>query len=542
VDINKSLLEESGEELFDSAPCGYVTTLPDGGILKVNQTFLNMTGYSREALSPEVTFQQLLPLPAKIFYDTHVAPLLLIQGFVREIAADLNRHDRRVLPVLLNFTQKRNSQGQAVLTRITIFDATDRRQYERDLLQARREAELAAQVERKAREVADRANRAKDDLLALVSHELKTPLSAIIGWSHLLRRKFPGNKVLEDGLSVIDRNARLQATLVDDLLDTSRLAAGKMRLDVQQCDLTAILQASLDTVRPAAEARSIRLQPILDPTLKVSGDPGRLQQIFWNILSNAVKFTPRDGFVRVVVERVDSHVEVRIADNGPGMSQAFIEHAFDQFSQSSSLATRATTGLGLGLSLAKHLTEMHGGSISAHSEGEGRGCTFIVRLPVLILYPNESDAPVDLRRSANVDKVNYDAVSLTGLKLLIVEDERDAREFLWHLLTERGAEVVSAADAAEALSIIERFHADVLISDIGLPGQDGYELIRQVRMGERSRIPAIALTAQSRLEDRTRALLAGFQMYLAKPIDAAELTVTIASLAGRLRASQKTLL
>ena len=533
MEVDQSLLEESGQELFDSAPCGYLATLPDGTIIKANQTFLNWTGYSRESLMGRM-FQQLLPVPARIYYDTHIAPLLQMQGFVREVAFDLDRPDRPALPVLVNFSQKQSPQGQSLLTRITVFDATDRRHYEQELLRARREAERATQVEREARESAERANRAKDDLLALVSHELKTPLSAIVGWSQVLRRKVAGNRELEDGLSVIDRNARLQARLVDDLLDMSRLAAGKMRLDVQSVDLAVVVEASMETVQPAAQARCIRLQSVLDPAIKVSGDPGRLQQVMWNILSNAVKFTPRAGFIRVVMERVDSHVEIRIIDNGPGMTQEFITHAFEQFTQSSSATTRGTTGLGLGLSLAKHLTEMHGGSISAHSEGEGRGSTFVVRLPVLTLYSEEGEARLHPQDTA-ITRIARDAISLNGLKLLIVEDERDAREFLWHLLSERGAEVVAAASAAEALSTLERFHPDVLISDIGLPDQDGYELIRQVRMrGEGARIPALALTAQSRLKDRTRALMAGFQMYLSKPIDASELTVTVASLAGRL--------
>jgi PAS domain S-box-containing protein len=534
VDVDQSLLEESGQELFDSAPCGYLTTLPDSTIVRVNLTFLSWTGYSRESLTGQ-SFQQLLPVPARIYYDTHIAPLLQMQGFVHEVAFDLERPGQPVLPVLVNFSQKQTPQGLPLLTRITVFDATDRRNYERELLRARREAERATEIEREAREEAERANRAKDDLLALVSHELKTPLSAIAGWSQVLRRKVAGNKELEDGLSVIDRNARLQATLVDDLLDMSRLAAGKMRLDVQSVDLAAVVEASLDTVQPAAQARSIRLQSVLDPIVRVSGDPGRLQQVMWNILSNAVKFTPRGGFVRVVMERVNSHVEVRIIDNGPGMTREFITHAFEQFAQSSSVTTRGTTGLGLGLSLARHLTEMHGGSISAHSEGEGRGSTFVIRLPVLTLYPEESEARNHPQDTAITRRTSNDVISLRGLKLLIVEDERDAREFLWHLLNERGAEVIAVGAAAEALSALERFQPDVFISDIGLPDLDGYELIRRVRMlGQGARIPALALTAQSRLVDRTRALLAGFQMYLPKPIDASELTVTVASLGGRL--------
>lgn len=526
--------DDSAQELFDDAPCGYLSTLPDGLIVNVNQTFLNWTGYTREALKGK-RLQELLPVPARMYFDTHISPLLQMQGFVREVAVDLPVPDSSDLAVLLNFTLKRDSQGQPLFNRVTVFDATDRRRYEKELLRARREAERAAQVEREAREEAERANRAKGELLALVSHELKTPLSAIAGWIQVLQRKFGDNKELGEGLSRIDRNAKLQARLVDDLLDMSRLASGKMRLEVQTVDLSEVIDASLDIVRPAAKARGIQLKTVLDPALKVSGDPGRLQQIFWNLLSNAVKFAPKDGLVHVILERVNSHAEIRVVDNGPGMSADFIAHAFEQFSQSSSAATRATSGLGLGLALAKHLTEMHGGSISAYSAGEGCGATFTVSLPVVALQAEGEFRGDQSQDTARHRQMAHDAVTLAGLKLLIVEDQADAREFLWHLLAERGAEVVAAASAAEALAVFERFLPDVLVSDIGLPDQDGYELIRQVRMlAAGSRVPALALTAQSRLQDRTRALMSGYQMYLSKPIDESELTVAVASLAGRL--------
>ena len=537
MEVDPDLLEESAQQLFDDAPVGYLVTRTDGSIVRVNETFLKWTGYSREALVSGKTFQQLLPVPGRIYYDTHVAPLLQMQGFVREVAFDLNRPDQPTLAVLANLVHKSAAGSPAGFVRITVFDATDRRRYERELLRSRSVAEQATQVERAAREEAERANRAKDDFLALVSHELKTPLSAILGWSQVLRNQSAGNPDIEHGLSVIDRNTRLQARLVDDLLDMSRIVSGKLRLDVQRVDLANVVEAAIDTVRPAADARHIRLQPVLDPGIVVSGDPGRLQQVFWNLLSNAVKFTPTDGSVRIVMERVNSHVEVAVIDSGQGMKPEFLAHAFDRFRQSDSVSTRASRGLGLGLSLVKYLIEMHGGSIQAHSEGDDLGSTFTVKLPAPALRLQGDEERVHPQSGKSTAYAALSAVSLSGIRVLVVDDDRDARQFLWHALTERGAEVIAAEAATDALAALERFQAQVLVSDIGLPGEDGYELIRRVRMlgGDTGRIPAVALSALSRLEDRTRALLAGYQFHLSKPIDAQELVVAVASLAGRLR-------
>jgi PAS domain S-box-containing protein len=527
-------LEAGATEFFDAAPCGYLATLPTGRIVQVNQTFLDWTGHTREAVIGSA-LPELWPVPARIYFDTHVLPLLQMQGFVREIAFDIKRVEGPPLPALVNFSARKDPAGKTVLHWITIFDATDRRRYERELLKAKREAELATQTERLAREQAEHASRAKDDFLALVSHELKTPLSAILGWTQVLKRQKPTSESIEQGLSVIERNTRLQVRLVDDLLDMSRVVSGKLRLDVQRVNLAAVIEAAVETARPAAHARDQRLTTIVDQNARVSGDPDRLQQVFWNLLSNAVKFTPTGGAIRAVMERVNSHVEVRIIDSGQGMSADFIAHAFDRFRQSGSTATRSTSGLGLGLSLAKNIVEMHGGSIEAHSAGEGKGSTFVVKLPVLATYPAEADPsqvprPRDLFGSA--------IPSLTGIKVLVVDDERDVREFLWHVLTQHGAEVLACDSARHALAHMERFAPTVLVSDIGLPDEDGYELIRQVRMlgNAAGRTPALALTALSRLEDRTRALLAGYQFHLAKPADAEELVITIASLSGRLAA------
>lgn len=534
--IDRQLLEQTAEELFQEAPCGFLVTLADGSIIKVNETFLAWTGHSREALLSGVTFQTLLSVPGRIYYDTHISPLLQMQGFVREVAFDLNRPGAAALPIIFNCIRKESPGAQPTVHRITVFDATDRRQYEREILLARRKADQAAQTERSAREEAERANRAKDDFLALVSHELRTPLSAIIGWSQVLRRKLAGNPEAERGLSVIEHNGNLQVRLVEDLLDMSRITSGKMRLDVQSVDLAVVVDAAIETARPAAIARNIRLQPALDTRVTVSGDPGRLQQVFWNLLTNAVKFTPKGGYVRVVMERVNSHVEISVIDSGQGMSVEFLTHAFERFRQSDSIHTRENSGLGLGLSLVKHLVEMHGGTIEARSEGKDQGSTFVVRLPAPGVRTSEGTDRLDSRAPVFIAAAEQWQISLVGLKIAIVDDEADARELLANVLTDCGAEVIVSKSASEALGVVESCHPDVLISDVGLCGEDGYELIRKIRMlGDRGgRIPAIALTALSRLEDRTQALLAGFQIHLSKPVDPHELAVTVASLAGRL--------
>ena len=533
---NLPVPQDSAEELFEHAPCGYLSVFPDGRIARVNQTFLTLTGYDRAALLSGTRFRDLLTVPAKVFHDTHYAPLLQIQGFVRELAMDLLRPGREPVPALVNAVVAKSPDGVPLLTKVTVFDATDRRQYERELLIARRRAERAVETEQEARKQAEQAGRVKDEFLALVSHELRTPLNAILGWVELLREGRQQDDELQEGLSVVERNTRIQVQLVDDLLDMGRVMSGKLRLDVQPVELSAVIESALETARPAAEAKSVRLQKVLDPALVVSGDPGRLQQVFWNLLTNAIKFTPRGGWIRVVTERVNSHVEVRVIDSGQGMKPEFLAHAFERFRQSDSAGNRRTGGLGLGLSLVKQLVEMHGGSVTAMSEGEGKGSTFVVSLPLVVIHSaGDSQTRVHPRPAITDAPLSMDGISLSGVKVLVVDDERDAREMLRRLLSRFKAEVQTAGSAAEALAAVEQFRPDVLVSDIGMPDVDGYELIRRVRMlGEGlGSTKAIALTAFARLEDRTRAMLAGFQTHLSKPIEPGELVVTIASLAGR---------
>lgn len=459
-----------------------------------------------------------------------------MQKSVKEVAFDLVCPGRGPLPVMVNAVQKLGEDGRPAKTLITLFDATARRQYERELLLARRRAEEATEAERAARRHAEQASRVKDEFLAMISHELRTPLNAILGWTQILQMEEGLSEDAREGLSVIERSARVQTQLVEDLLDMGRIVSGKLRLDVQQVNLGEAVEAAVDTARPAAAARQIRLQKVLDPGIIVSGDPGRLQQVFWNLLSNAIKFTPKGGFVRVVMERVNSHVEASVIDNGRGMSAEFLAHAFERFRQSDSADSRKLGGLGLGLSIVKNLVEMHGGHVEARSDGEGKGSSFIIHLPVAVVHSDPEDTQRVHPRSA-ITRAPWQGrgPSIRGVRVLVVDDDRDARELVRRTLVDAGAEVMMAATADEALDQIVAMPPDVLVSDIGLPGHDGYELIRRVRMlGDGlGRVQAVALTALTRLEDRTQAMLAGYQMHLAKPVDARELIVTVASLAER---------
>jgi signal transduction histidine kinase/ActR/RegA family two-component response regulator len=403
--------------------------------------------------------------------------------------------------------------------------------------QARAEAALreAEQTERAARTEAERAGRIKDEFLATLSHELRTPLHAILGWSQILRKSNDVNPKVAEGLTVIERNARSQAQIISDLLDMSSIISGKVRLDVQAADLATIVEAAINTVRPAADAKEIRLHIILDPLARpVRGDPNRLQQIFWNLLTNAVKFTPKGGRVSVTLERVNSHLELNIADNGDGIDAEFLPHVFDRFRQADSSMDRRHGGLGLGLSIVKQLVELHGGTIVAKSAGTGKGSTFTVLLPLMATMDDFRDIAVSQHPAESAFQepvVESPRASLLGLKVLVVDDEADARALIRTLLEERDACVVTAASAEEALALLVSEHPDLLISDVGMPVEDGYHLIRRVRAlrDDRGATPAIALTAYARVEDRMKAIEAGYQMHLAKPVEPAELITMVSS-------------
>ncbi|MEG4970499.1 ATP-binding protein [Microcoleus sp. B6-A1] len=388
---------------------------------------------------------------------------------------------------------------------------------------------------------AEAANRAKDEFLSILSHELRTPLNAILGWSTMLRQKNLSEDKVARALETIERNAKSQAQLIEDILDVSRIITGKLRLRVRPVNLVPVIESAIESVQLAAEAKSIRLQSVLDSEAgPLLGDADRLQQVVWNLLSNALKFTPKDGRVQISLQRVNSHVEITVSDTGTGISSDFLPFVFDRFSQHDSTTTRSYGGLGLGLAIVRQLVELHGGTVTVVSPGIGQGTTFTVKLPVMIIHLPPSD-PEPLNSLVVEGNGRFQASpTLEGLKILVVEDEADALELLSTILEKYGADVIAVASVKEALTIIETAtdrSPDVLVSDIGMPDEDGYSLIRKLRQLEvqrGGRLPAIALTAYARNDDRQQALLAGFQMHLTKPVDAAELVAVVASLTGRI--------
>ncbi|MBV8899121.1 MAG: response regulator [Verrucomicrobia bacterium] len=427
-----------------------------------------------------------------------------------------------------------DAQGEPVRFDGLTLDITAARQAE-----VEREDLLAS--ERAARTAAERTSRIKDEFLATLSHELRTPLNAILGWAQILRA---GNKIherdLQEGLAAIERNARVQTQLIEDLLDLNRIISGNVRLDVQHVDLTMVIEAAIDAVARTAAAKGIRLQKVLDSRAAntVMGDAARLQQIFWNLLTNAIKFTPRHGRVQIFLQRADSHLEVSVRDTGQGVKPEFLPHLFERFCQADASTTRKQGGLGLGLALVKSLTEMHGGSVHVKSRGEGQGSTFSVRLPLAVIHRDEDETP-DRQSSvpAGMDERFAPPATLKKARILVIDDEPDARAIVKRMLEECEATVFTAASAAEGLKLVRQVHPDVLVCDIGMPGEDGYQLIRHVRrLGPEAGgdVPAVALTALARSEDRRRAIVAGFDMHVAKPAEAGELLAVVARLAHRI--------
>ncbi len=389
------------------------------------------------------------------------------------------------------------------------------------------------EAERAARAEIERISLIKDEFLATLSHELRTPLNAVLGWSDILLSRTTEDSEMRRGLETIARNARAQAQLIDDLLDMNRIISGKLRLDVQLIELAPVVEAALDSVRPSVEAKAIEVRAMIDPKAgPIFGDPNRLQQVVWNLLSNAVKFTPKCGAIDVIVQRVSSHVEISVHDSGMGISAEFLPHLFERFRQADSSTTRKHGGLGLGLSIVKQLVELHGGTIKAESAGLGHGATFAVNLPFravrdLGIFPREHPTS---RRDPVVQAAD---VSLDGIEVLVIDDVPDARELVRSVLVDVGASVRTAGSADEGIALLRSHRPDVIVSDVGMPDRDGYEFIREVRTlaaADGGRIPAIALTAFARSEDRTRAMLAGYQVHVSKPIEPQELVAAVKSL------------
>jgi signal transduction histidine kinase/CheY-like chemotaxis protein len=378
------------------------------------------------------------------------------------------------------------------------------------------------------------ANQLKDEFLATLSHELRTPLNAILGYTRLLQSGMIGPEKQSQALVTVERNATALTQIVEDILDVSRIISGKIRLNIQPVDVSDVVKNAVETMTPAADAKQIRVQTILDSGAgPISGDPDRLQQVVWNLVSNAVKFTPKQGIVQVRVERINSHVEIVVSDTGIGIAPDFLPHIFERFRQEDSGPTRAHGGIGLGLAIVRHLVELHGGTIHVASGGKDQGTTFRVRLPLMIVHPE----PASDRRTHRTARTPADAGALPrldGLRVLTVDDDADARALVRETLEAAGATVTAADSVAQAIDALGAVRPDVLLADIGMVGSDGFDLIRRVRSSDIPQVrevPAAALTAYARAEDRMRALQAGFQMHLAKPVDPAELIVAVAALA-----------
>jgi signal transduction histidine kinase/ActR/RegA family two-component response regulator len=405
---------------------------------------------------------------------------------------------------------------------------------------ARRSAQEREQLldsERAARSEAERMSALKDEFLATLSHELRTPLSAILGWSQVLRLRAEDTQQVREGLHTIERNARVQIQLIEDLLDMSRITSGKVRLDVQAVDPVAFVEAAIATVAPGAEAKGVRIETRLDRSGgPVTGDPGRLQQVAWNLLANAVKFTPGGGKVQVRLERMSSHIELCVADTGVGIRPEFLPHVFERFRQDDASTTRMFGGLGLGLSIVKQLVELHGGTVHVASAGINQGSTFTVRLPLKAAYGRHDVEGRTTEDASPAHSFDFERADLSGLTVLVVDDEPDARELVKRVLAECQARVLTAPDAATALALVEAQRPDVIVSDIGMPHVDGFELLRRIRALGAQRggnAPAIALTAFARTEDRTRVLQSGFLVHVSKPVEPSELVATVATVAGR---------
>ena len=433
------------------------------------------------------------------------------------------RKDGRRIDISLTVSPIKGPKGDIIGASKIARDITDQRQARKALDEAYRQAE--------------ESSRLKEEFLATISHELRTPLSAILGWARMLRLGQLSKENAAKALDTIERNARAQAQLIDDLLDVSRIVTGKLRMDVRPSDPNSFIDAAVDAVRPAAEAKGVRVQKVIDTGLiSIPGDPVRLQQVIWNLLSNAIKFTPRGGRVQIRSERVNSHLEIVVSDTGQGIAPEFLPHVFDRFRQADQKTSRQHGGMGLGLAIVRHLVELHGGNVSATSEGEGQGATFTVRLPISPIYRVDASGERVHPAARDLLPANDTSERLDGLRILIVDDEPDTRELLRQGLEYCGANVRLAGSAAEAVDAIVAEVPDILISDIGMPGIDGYDLIRQIRelpAEAGGKVAAVALTAYTRVEDRLQALRAGYDMHVPKPVELAELVAVAASVARR---------
>ena len=534
----KEVLENKSAELarslsmlsatFESTTDGILVTDEAGNVTNCNRKFIQMWSLPEHLAQCDThsnlleEIQQQFELPGK--YRQRISEIYA--SAPADTFDVLQTKDGRVFE---RFSKLQRVDHQNIGRVWSFRDITERKRAE-----VEREQLLIS--EREARERAERETRLKDEFLATLSHELRTPLNAILGWATILRTTDDPSEVSE-GLEVIERNAHLQTKLIEDLLDMSRIISGKIRLDVQRVDVLNVINAAIESVKPTAGAKSIRLGSVLDPLAgPISGDPGRLQQIVWNLLTNAVKFTPKGGRVHIVLERVNSHLEISVTDTGRGIAPDFLPYVFDRFRQADASTSREERGLGIGLAIVKNLVELHGGSVRAKSPGLNKGSCFTVALPMV-----SANIDVDPNRThprAISGEIIADKLDLRDVAVLAVDDEADARRLIKRILEGCGASVETADSGTMAMRAMRKTKPDVLIMDIGMPGEDGYAVIQKIRQlatADGGNVPAIALTAFARSEDRRRAVLSGFQMHMAKPVEPAELIAMVASLAGRAR-------
>jgi PAS domain S-box-containing protein len=507
-------VEASADELYDQAPCALLSTLPDGTIIRANQTFLSWIGQTRERIVGRVRFPALLTVGTRMYYETHYAPLLHMQGFVNEIALEVRRADGTVCPVVASARQVRDASGVLIAHRVALFDSTDRRRYERELLLERKRAEQSAN------ELAD-ADRRKNDFIAMVAHELRNPLAPIRHAVEILRRTRHDNVTLDRTTTMMQRQVAQMVRLVEDLLDVSRIGQDKLSLRRVAVDLASVVHHAVETSEVLLQRAGLAFTLDLPPTpIYVAADAARLAQVIGNMLNNAAKFTPRDGAVSLVLERIGEEALIHIRDTGIGIEEAQLSRVFDLFMQADVSLDRAG-GLGIGLTLAKSLVERHDGRITVSSEGLNRGTEFVVRLPVL------AGAPKSVSHAFGSQAMNGHAASR---RVLVVDDNRDAAEMMALLLGMLGHEVRLAHDGLEAVEVTAVFKPHVVLLDIGLPKLNGYEAAQRIRAQPAPQPVLVALTGWGQEEDRRKAVDAGFDVHFIKPVDHDVLAKLIAEL------------
>jgi PAS domain S-box-containing protein len=510
--------------IVDSSDDAIVSKSLDGIITSWNRAAERMFGWTAdEAVGESIT----IIIPPELLDEEKMILGRLRQGQrIDHFETVRVTKDGHRLNISLTVSPVRNKHGEIIGASKIARDVTSR-------VRAEEERATLLASERAARERAEAASRAKDEFVAMISHEIRSPLNAILGWSQMLRQGSLDKRATANALESIERNARAQAQLVSDLLDISRVITGKLRINARPVDIATSVESALEAIRPAADAKQITIAVEREPyATVVTGDADRLQQVFWNLLSNAVKFTPRNGRVEVKISRSDSQLGIAVSDTGAGVSPEFLPYIFNRFTQADTTSARQHAGLGLGLAIVKHIVELHGGVVTAESEGLGKGTTFRITLPVRALQRDGIEPPA---QQVAVNALTEE-ITLSEVRVLVVDDEAETRDLLQIMLTAHGAEVMTSSSAGEALARLDHSRPDILVSDIGMPVLDGYAFIKRVRALDSSQrdIPAIALTAYARAEDRMRALAAGFQMHVPKPVEASELVMVIASLVKRI--------